>query len=78
MNSQRLRPAIWRPSPRNQAAAVEVDCGDTKDLSTEFFRSLAEVLQEGIRHVDCDGHRFSLARYVFIGNGWLPTRRSDE
>src|SRR5271157_6122700 len=50
------------PSLRNQAAAVEVDCGDTKDLSTELFRSLTEVLQEGIRHVDCDGHRFSLAQ----------------
>jgi hypothetical protein len=50
------------PPLRNQAAAVEVDCGDTKDLSTELFRSLAEVLQEGIRHVDCDGHRFSLAQ----------------
>src|SRR5208337_1484359 len=28
----------------------------------ELFRSLAEVLQEGIRHMDCDGHRFSLAQ----------------
>jgi hypothetical protein len=31
---------------RNQAAAVQVDGGNTKDLSTEVFRTLAELLQE--------------------------------
>ena len=40
---------------RNQAAVVELDCGHTTDLSPEVLRTFAEILQERVRYVDCDG-----------------------
>jgi len=52
---------------RNQAAAIQVDRGSQTDLPTEVLRTFGEVLQEGVRDLDGDCHRFLLPHLPLMG-----------
>ena len=52
---------------RDQAAAVEMDRHAKTSLPADLLGALAEALQEGIRDVDCDCHRFFLPRSLSQG-----------